>query len=51
MIWLLSAVNAAVLLIVIFGAFAGWRLFWAWRDVHRERREEQERERGGGGTP
>lgn len=48
MIWMLSAVNAAVTLLLVFALFGAWRLFWAWRDVRRERREEQERGRGAG---
>lgn len=43
MIWLLSAVNVGFLLVLVMVLFGGWRLFVAWRDVRRERREEAER--------
>jgi len=39
-IWLLSAVNVVFLLALVVALFGGWRLFVAWRDVRRERREE-----------
>jgi len=50
-IWLMTVVQVGITLAAVFVLFGAWRLFWAWRDVRRERAEERAREAARGGQP